>query len=159
MRCSRPNARGDLGLEMPLEHVPRAQRDIILCARQHGIPVILATQVLESKTHAAGPTRVEVSDAANGVTTASTPSCCRPKTASVRHRVAHPRTRPNPRAHSQALTCRDLIHRAQSVSDPAARSASDDDKPYPPLATTNEQSRLIRFQRKRATRALPPAAH
>jgi pyruvate kinase len=67
MRCSRPNARGDLGLEMPLEHVPRAQRDIILCARQHGIPVILATQVLESMTHEARPTRAEVSDAANGV--------------------------------------------------------------------------------------------
>jgi pyruvate kinase len=56
-------ARGDLGLEMPLEHVPRAQRDIILNARRRGIPVILATQVLESMTHEARP-RARVSDAA-----------------------------------------------------------------------------------------------
>lgn len=52
---------------MPLEHVPRAQREIILNARRWGIPVILATQVLESMTHEARPTRAEVSDAANAV--------------------------------------------------------------------------------------------
>ena len=60
-------ARGDLGLEMPLERVPRAQKEITRAARQHRIPVIVATQVLESMTSEARPTRAEVNDAANAV--------------------------------------------------------------------------------------------
>src|SRR5207342_212281 len=60
-------ARGDLGLEMPLERVPRVQKDITRRARARRIPVILATQVLESMTVESRPTRAEVSDAANAV--------------------------------------------------------------------------------------------
>jgi pyruvate kinase len=60
-------ARGDLGLECPLEQIPRIQKAIVAQARALGRPVILATQVLESMRTEPRPTRAEVSDAATAV--------------------------------------------------------------------------------------------
>ena len=60
-------ARGDLGLELPLEEVPRVQKETLRIGRRLGIPVIVATQVLESMREENRPTRAEVSDAATAV--------------------------------------------------------------------------------------------
>jgi pyruvate kinase len=60
-------ARGDLGLEIPLERVPRVQREVLTRARARGVPAVVATQVLESMRTESRPTRAEVSDAATAV--------------------------------------------------------------------------------------------
>src|SRR3989344_4020965 len=60
-------ARGDLGVEVPIEKVPRIQKELILASRIHFKPVIVATQMLLSMVNNPTPSRAEVADIANSV--------------------------------------------------------------------------------------------
>jgi pyruvate kinase len=80
-------ARGDLGVEVPLEEVPIIQRDVIRQARLAKVPVIVATQMLESMVTYLRPTRAEVSDVATAIFEGADAIMLSAETASGQHPV------------------------------------------------------------------------
>jgi len=60
-------ARGDLGVEIPAQEVPLVQKQLVLCAKKARIPVIIATQMMETMIESLTPTRAEVNDVANSI--------------------------------------------------------------------------------------------
>ncbi len=80
-------ARGDLGVELPLEQVPVVQDQLVCRARQKGRPVIVATQMLESMIEEARPTRAEVADISHAVGSGADALMLSAETAVGRHPV------------------------------------------------------------------------
>jgi pyruvate kinase len=116
-------ARGDLGLEMPLEQVPQVQKQVLRLARSRGVPVIVATQVLESMRTEPRPTRAEVSDAAGAVDAGADAIMLSGETAVGEH----------PTRAVQVLDS--IIRNAEAVPPPWTLPVPGDERPdhFPPL--------------------------
>lgn len=161
-------ARGDLGVEIPLENVPNLQKQLVRKANALGKPVIIATQMMRSMVSSPRPTRAEAADVANGVLDGADAVMLSEETASGQHPVEAVRymarialSAEEKFPHNKYLKVMPKRNTAESVSYAAVILAKNLDAKAI-IATTRSGStaaHIARFRPKQPIVALSPDKH